>query len=458
MNNNFFKIKRMARRNKKIKKTQASVLITSLIIMSIVLISSLSIALIAARERRVSIGASRTGAVFQSVDQVVEQTMEEIHWGGHTIINEIDEDKLGLAGSISCTDKKITNGEFTIEFFDSDDGVIDCNSSDPSSIENIAKFKVAAASSQASRAVEVKVGCNIRTCQQLMNISSAAGGYYCLAEDIDCKNINFTPITNFSGVFNGNGFKILNIEISSDSNSVGIFSNLINSAEVRDLGIITGSAGVKSTSSGANAGILAGTVSGTSAISKCYSSEGKIEGSGNVGGLIGEISDNSVVIDQCYSDADVTVTSDANGGGLVGSSNGSIKNSYAFGEVEGEANSVVGGLVGYNDSNGSIENSYYGGGGKISDSLEEGGLVGHNNKTSDCTELSFYDSSDNNIFTCGGGTSCSTNASKATNDMEAKATYTTNGADWDFTSTWQIEDGGTYPCFQWQGDTEQCPD
>lgn len=72
----------------------------------------------------------------------------------------------------------------------------------------------------------------ITNCSDLQNISQA-DGYYQLTNDIDCTGTNFSPLvfssqTNsnepFTGVFNGNNFSITNLELSTNSSMIALFS------------------------------------------------------------------------------------------------------------------------------------------------------------------------------------------------------------------------------------------
>ena len=60
----------------------------------------------------------------------------------------------------------------------------------------------------------------ISSCTALQNISQSSNSNYSLTMDIDCSNISFSPITGtFGGVLEGNGHKIMFLNISSTSNN-----------------------------------------------------------------------------------------------------------------------------------------------------------------------------------------------------------------------------------------------
>lgn len=461
----------------KIKKTKASVLVVSLIVMSIVLLASMSIAFVATQERRASIGASKTGVVFQSADQVVEQTMKEIQWGNHKYVEGIS------LPNFICFEKSLKYGDYKVEFFkqevDEATGVvsfpvIDCKANENISIGDIYKFKVTSISSQIGRAIEAKVDCNIRNCDQLKRIGDTTlnldEGYYCLANEIlDCGD-SMTPISSFSGVLDGNGFAIKNFKIDSSDENVGLFSVLSN-ATVQNLGVE--GAEIISSGGSSSAGVLAGKTEGTVNISSCYADtdesvtpnkDSSVKGKGNVGGLVGETLDGTT-ISQSYSKAKVEATEDgASIGGLVGSNGGKIENSYAVGDVTGKISGNTGGLIGENDQNdNAIKDSYYGGTVSVGSNL--GGLIGNNSGADDCISDSYYISTNNPTVACGTilTPSCtSPTSSKSEAEMIDEDTYIT--ANWNFydkdTSVdgfWQINNGSTYPCFKWQGGPDICP-
>jgi len=110
-------------------------------------------------------------------------------------------------------------------------------------------------------------------------------------------------------------------------------------------------------------------------------------------------------------------------GGLVGYSNGgTISNSYSTGSVSGGGS--VGGLVGWSRS-GTTSNSYW------------------DNQTSGQT----------NCIGQGGQGDFSSCYGKTTAEMRQQATF----SGWDFTNTWKITEGVTYPLEKWQS-TGTCSD
>jgi filamentous hemagglutinin family protein len=202
-------------------------------------------------------------------------------------------------------------------------------------------------------------------------------------------------------------------------------------------GVVSGGGGISSNSIGGLVGANYGTVT------KSYARTGSVNGTDAIGGLIGS---NYGTVNNSY--ATLSVSGSSNVGGLVGlSGNGidpaSISDSYATGSVTGV--DFVGGLVGYNVS--AISNSYAAG--TVSGSTNSGALVGGNDGT---ISNSFWNKG---VLATGiGSENGSTLASSglSTIQMQVLANFTSatpgNGSvnpSWDFSSTWVMNEGSTYP-------------
>jgi len=166
-------------------------------------------------------------------------------------------------------------------------------------------------------------------------------------------------------------------------------------------------------------------------ISSSYN-EGMVSGDNSIGGLVGYSDSGSIT--NSYSTGEVTGTTDV--GGLVGYSySGSITDSYGTGSVTGITN--VGGLVGENDTGNTITNSYSTG--TVSGGSSVGGLVGYNSGTiTDC----YWDSTTSGTTTGIGSGTDSGATGLTTEEMQQSSSYTDS---WDFTDTWRIYDGYSYP-------------
>jgi filamentous hemagglutinin family protein len=179
---------------------------------------------------------------------------------------------------------------------------------------------------------------------------------------------------------------------------------------------------------------------------------GSVKGATDVGGLVGfngggngSYGDIGIVND---SYASGMVTGSSHVGGLVGNNSYGtlVNNSYAKGYVRGS--SEVGGLVGLNSGPGGnyglvggISKTYSTG--KVAGTSNVGGLVGSNGGTVDD---SFWD-----VMTSGQAASAG-GRGMTTAQMQQQANFTSATAangnanpGWDFTSTWFMYDGHTYP-------------
>jgi len=348
----------------------------------------------------------------------------------------------------------------------------------------------------------------IETAVQLDAIRGSYGEYhYRQIADIDLSEYeNWFPlpghgVNSFTGSFDGNGYKILNLTINWSNYYIGLFCS-IEGATLKRIALenvnVTGYQCVGGLSGG----------SYNSVIDSCYV-VGNIEGRNIVGGLVGEnwggqINNSyaiSVVtsngynsynhgglvglnvgeggeINNSYSKGSVHGVNFV--GGLVGSNEGSpspclpeqsyINNSYSTADVMGT--SKVGGLVGYNRFQGIINNSYAMG--TVEGYYYVGGLVGHNS----------YDSEINNCYSIGlvignenvggligsndnGGiiedsywdieSSEQTTSAGGTGLTTLEMLQSNNFTSWDFDETWKILDFSGlpfirkhYPVLQWQ--------
>lgn len=207
----------------------------------------------------------------------------------------------------------------------------------------------------------------ITTAQQLQDINNDVSSHYKLMADIDLQNIEFTPIGNadsgaFSGVFDGNGFTISNLNVISGKYAglfgcnEGVIKNVtLENIYVYGTRYIGGVCG-ENTSYGTieNCKVLSGNIESDSGLNDINS--GGICGV-NIGIFEGEFSNG----------ADVLVTGDSSNvfkaGGIIGwnkvniklvaFNNGNINNNYDF-----TMQSFSGGLIGYSSAFVTVSNSY----------------------------------------------------------------------------------------------------
>ena len=247
-----------------------------------------------------------------------------------------------------------------------------------------------------------------------------------IAPDIDSSNFYFQG-TPFTGVFDGNDHKIINLTIDDDgagNDYLGLFG-CIDGGEVRNLRL-----DVVSVSGDDYIGGLVGQNYHHGSVSNCYST-GDVNGFDDVGGLVG-INENGIVL-HCYSTG--SVSGIQNVGGLVGGNVGNISNCYSTADASSEDN--VGGLVGENGlwGNGIVSNCYSTGSVSGTGNLV-GGLVGYNNFWGIVLN-SFWDEQTSGQLVSDGGTGL------PTVEMQTQSTF--NDAGWDFVEIWLINEGATYP-------------
>jgi len=271
----------------------------------------------------------------------------------------------------------------------------------------------------------------------------------------------------FTGVLDGNGYRILNLAISGED-YIGLIGELGSGGQVRNLGVVD----VRIVSSGWCVGGLAGRMK-DALVTRCYST-GVVTGGSAVGGLIGRngyegggevfVSVLGGVIDQCYSTASVSGSTAV--GGLVGANEaGSVTCSYALGSITG--NTSIGGLVGVNsrfDESCTFSLGVarvfqcYATGAVVGEDYT-GGLVGRSGSSSGIT-ASFWDIEASGLLKmCGfdfDDTGCDDSHGKTTAEMQTASTFLEAG--WQFVNyrevpqdyVWAEPEGGGYPVFWWQ--------
>ena len=300
----------------------------------------------------------------------------------------------------------------------------------------------------------------------LQAMQNDLAGTYILDNNIDASatstwnsGAGFAPVgttsSSFKGRFDGQGHTISGLYINRPSqNYVGLFGYGTTGISIANVGL------VGDTVSGMGyVGSLAGLISGGT-VSNSYATGSVIGGSsgGFAGGLVGQ---NNGVISNSFATASVRVgdksgddgglvganfgtisssyatggvttgTVSGNDGGLVGYDSGLISDCYATGNVNGpSADYCVGGLVGYL-SGGTVSNCYAAG--KVSGS-SVGGLVADNQSGGQVSN-SYYDTQGTGQTASSGGTP------ETTAQMMQQITF----SGWDFTKTWAIAQGLSYP-------------
>jgi len=187
----------------------------------------------------------------------------------------------------------------------------------------------------------------IATAEQLISIGSdpnLLSKHFVMINDIDLDP-NISPAyvldgaaigsvpTSFSGVFDGNGFRICHLTIDSGEYWTGLFGSVGDGGEIKRLTLDTVS--ISGRASLGTTGALCATSSGV--VRQC-SVSGLVLGSDVAGGLVGW---NNGIIEECRSICSVTATWS---GGLTGVNKGRLQDCYASGRVSGEW--YAGGLAG----------------------------------------------------------------------------------------------------------------
>jgi hypothetical protein len=209
----------------------------------------------------------------------------------------------------------------------------------------------------------------ISTVEELNSIRNFLDRRYILTQDIQLTE-EWKPIGDgenpFTGIFNGNGYKISGLWINlPDVENVGFFGKIDNSI-IKNLGIITN--GSKGGVLGLRAigGIVGNGYSESSEIKNTYFN-GKVEGYEFVGGIAG-IAPN--LIENSYSIGKVIGVE--NVGGISGVIGVKIRKSYSMAEINGI--NRVGGITGLFGGGSIVEGSYFKG--KVIGVNYVGGIAG----------------------------------------------------------------------------------
>jgi len=210
---------------------------------------------------------------------------------------------------------------------------------------------------------------NIETCEQLLDIPNRTTETYMLTQDIDCNGLVQNKAIDFKGELDGNGYRIIGLEIGYDDRSMGLFSTIYGGSVV-NLGL--DSIVIDDNGKHNNVGLLAGSVGYDTLISDVEINTSSISvtqrASFGLGLLVGYVSKQSKLEGiRSYNSKIDTVDRSKHVGGLVGVLEESSLN---LASVDGNqiniiydlgGNVSVGGLIG--DlitsvvSNVSIENS-----------------------------------------------------------------------------------------------------
>ena len=202
----------------------------------------------------------------------------------------------------------------------------------------------------------------ISTASQLAGLSGASGSYT-LSNNIDLSGRSWTPISNFSGTLDGNGYTISGLNITGDYNgTVGLFGLITSNVTIKDL-IVEGNINVSCDGYFGVGGFAGGMGSGRLTITNCVNKVNvtctyTIRNSSNVGagGFVGTHSDgdggqemnisNSINLGDVYA-----ICQSGNDWGFAGGIAGctvfdSIDNCINYGDVTNDGGKYTGGIVG----------------------------------------------------------------------------------------------------------------
>lgn len=317
-------------------------------------------------------------------------------------------------------------------------------------------------SAGATKTVDVTVSSlnyAIKTAEDLANIKYDLEGNFTLENDIDLAGINWAPIGEFTGTFDGKGHYIKNLTFNNpDQNNVGLFSTT-RGATIKNLGI----EGAKVIGRANSAAIVGQAYGGE--ISSCAVINSYIEGFDHAASISGNMTLNEGqggVISDCISDSRIATRS-YQVAGISGVFNGGeIKNCLFSGTVTGPS-TTAGGIISLNESNGAegttdpsanLHNNV------VAASHIYGNIFRIGNP--DNRPITFADNYVLENTFCGGSASTAgpmnnetdpssmQGANATVDDLRSKAFY--EGLGWDFDNTWKFLDGGEgnmYPVLAW---------
>ncbi len=239
----------------------------------------------------------------------------------------------------------------------------------------------------------------IEKVEQLRVIGNQLDAHYKLIADIDMQGVKWSPLGNrkerFTGTFNGNGYRIVNLKVKAPAEDyIGFFGFIGEKAQIWGLALenchiqghnfVGGLAAV-------NIGI----------IKQCYVL-GEVKGRSHVGGLNGWNVEKGR-IEQCFFRG--TVKGEDSVGGLVGANFDTVSQCYVAAEIEGKRK-YLGGVVGldYLNYKGDVKECYY----------------------------------DQNIS---GEFPADEGSPRPTFEMQKRDTF----SNWDFDNIWYIEENKSYP-------------
>lgn len=138
------------------KPSRGSVLVFSLIILSIILSASLTVATVSLRNQRSATSTGKSVQSFQVADSGVELALQKIYKGTYTGTDSLATAMTGMTCSGTKASKTdVAGGTVSLTFFDNDGNPINC--SDTAWRDKVVKVKSEGSASGTTRVVETAV-------------------------------------------------------------------------------------------------------------------------------------------------------------------------------------------------------------------------------------------------------------------------------------------------------------
>ncbi len=158
----------------------------------------------------------------------------------------------------------------------------------------------------------------------------------------------------FSGSYNGGGYAILNLRITSDAERVGLFA--ANSGEISNVSLQSGEVR-GSSAERCFVGGLVGLNFQSGSITACSNRARVVGGAGAyVGGIVGY--NYEARVSDCYNAAQITGADNVGGVAGVNGNGATLSGSYNVGTINGGVMNT-GAVAGVNAAGGSVVNCYY---------------------------------------------------------------------------------------------------
>lgn len=294
----------------------------------------------------------------------------------------------------------------------------------------------------------------ITTPSDLVNMKYDLSGDFTLENDIDMSGVDWTPVGEFTGTFDGKGHYIKNLSYNdSQKGEVAVFSTTRN-AEIKNLGVmnanLVGNANV--------AGIVGRAYGGV--VENCAVVQSYIEGSDHVASIVGDVNINDeavgAIVRNCVSDSRVNSRS-YQAGGITGTIvAGTVENCLFSGTVDCPGNAT--GMVALIDADtypSIIQNNM----------IAASHIYGEVSRVVATAGRAATLANNHVLYTTYCGTAAS-NAGKMENeydaaginganvdDSQAKSkSFYENTLGWDFDNTWKFiegTEGKMYPVLKW---------